>query len=161
MLKIGLGYDSHTLVAGRKLILGGVEIPSDRGLAGHSDADALLHAVSDAILGAVGAGDIGVHFPDTDPAYSGISSMVLLERVKKIMENKGYCLNNIDATVILEKPKLVDYFAPMVANISRLLAVDASSVNVKAKTNEGMGFAGRGEGIAVIAVVTVIKKTGR
>jgi 2-C-methyl-D-erythritol 2,4-cyclodiphosphate synthase len=154
-MKIGIGYDSHRLVAGRPLILGGVEIPSDRGLMGHSDADALLHAVCDAILGAIGAGDIGQHFPDTDPEYRGISSLLLLEHVRLLAEEKGFRINNLDSTVILEKPKLMTYTGQMKDNIARALNISVSKINIKAKTNEGMGFTGRGEGAAAIAVVTV------
>jgi 2-C-methyl-D-erythritol 2,4-cyclodiphosphate synthase len=154
-MKIGMGYDSHRLTAGRLLILGGVEIPSDKGLAGHSDADALLHAICDAILGAIGAGDIGQHFPDTDPAYKGISSLLLLERVRLLAEKKGFMVNNLDSTVILEKPKLMPYTGQMKINIARALHIPVEQVNIKAKTNEGMGFTGRGEGAAAFAVVTV------
>jgi len=154
----GLGYDSHRFAPGRKLILGGVEIPCDRGLAGHSDADALLHAVCDALLGMAGSGDIGRHFPDTDPAYRDISSLVLLERVKHIIESKGLSVNNIDATVMLEKPKLAPYAEAMVASIAKTLDIPETAVNVKAKTNEGMGFVGREEGIAVLAVATGVER---
>jgi 2-C-methyl-D-erythritol 2,4-cyclodiphosphate synthase len=148
----GLGYDSHRFAQDRKLILGGVEIPFDRGLAGHSDADALLHAVCDALLGMAGAGDIGRHFPDTDEAYKNISSLILLERVKQIIEATGVSIHNIDATVMMEKPKLAPYAKTMAANIARTLNIPETVVNIKAKTNEGMGFVGRGEGIAVLAV---------
>lgn len=148
----GLGYDSHRFAQDRKLILGGVEIPFDRGLAGHSDADALLHAVCDALLGMAGAGDIGRHFPDTDEAYKNISSLILLERVKQIIEAKGVSIHNIDVTVMMEKPKLAPYAKTMAANIARTLNIPETVVNIKAKTNEGMGFVGRGEGIAVLAV---------
>lgn len=154
-MKIGFGYDSHRLVEGRRLILGGVEIPHDKGLAGHSDADALLHAIGDAILGAVGAGDIGRHFPDTDPAYKDISSLELLRRIKTVSEEKGYKVHNIDSTIVLEKPKLAAYIQDMESNIAHTLDIPADRVNVKAKTNEGMGFVGRLEGIAVFAVCTI------
>ncbi len=154
----GLGYDSHRFAPGRKLILGGVEIPCDRGLAGHSDADALLHAVCDALLGMAGSGDIGRHFPDTDPAYKNISSLVLLERVKHIIESKGLSINNIDATIMLEKPKLAPYAEAMVASIAKTLNIPETAVNVKAKTNEGMGFVGREEGIAVLAIATGMER---
>jgi 2-C-methyl-D-erythritol 2,4-cyclodiphosphate synthase len=154
-MKIGIGYDSHRLVAGRPLILGGVEIPSDKGLMGHSDADALLHAVCDAILGAIGVGDIGQHFPDTDPKYRGISSLLLLEHVRRLAEEKGFKINNLDSTVILEKPKLMTYTGQMKSNIARALDISVERIGIKAKTNEGMGFTGRGEGAAAIAVVTV------
>lgn len=154
----GFGYDSHRFAMGRKLILGGVVISFYKGLEGHSDADVLLHAICDALLGAAGCGDIGIHFPDTDPAYKDISSMVLLERVKKIIEEKGFSLNNVDATVIMEMPKLAPYVEHMVSNVSRALDIAETAVNIKAKTNEGMGFVGRNEGIAVFAVATVITR---
>ncbi len=154
----GFGYDSHRFASGRKLILGGVEIPFDKGLQGHSDADALIHAICDALLGAAGCGDIGRHFPDTDPEYKDISSIILLERVKKIIEEKRFSINNIDATVIMEKPKLAPYAAQMVSNIARALDIAETSVNIKAKTNEGMGFIDRNEGVAVFAVATVTER---
>ena len=155
MIRIGIGYDSHRLVEGRRLVLGGVEIPHIKGLAGHSDGDALLHAIGDAILGAVGAGDIGTHFPDDDPAYKDISSLILLERIREIAERKGYAIQNVDTTVILEKPKLKVYRDSMIEKISAALLVPAGDVSIKAKTNEGMGFIGREEGMAAMAVVTV------
>ncbi|MEE9911595.1 MAG: 2-C-methyl-D-erythritol 4-phosphate cytidylyltransferase [Deltaproteobacteria bacterium] len=148
----GLGYDSHRFAPGRKLILGGVEIPCDQGLAGHSDADALVHAVCDALLGMAGCGDIGRHFPDTDPAYKNISSLILLERVQQTLEAKRMSIHHIDATVVMEKPKLTPHAAAMAANIARTLNIPEAAVNIKAKTNEGMGFVGRGEGIAVLAI---------
>jgi len=154
----GLGYDSHRFAYGRKLILGGVEISFDKGLQGHSDADALIHAICDALLGAAGCADIGRHFPDTDPAYKDISSLILLVRVKKIIEEKGISIINIDATVIMEKPKLSTYAAAMIKNIATALDVPEEIVNIKAKTNEGMGFIGRGEGVAVFAIATVIAR---
>lgn len=154
----GLGYDSHRFAQDRKLILGGVEIPCDRGLVGHSDADALTHAVCDALLGMAGAGDIGRHFPDTDPAYKDISSLILLERIRRILDEKGMSINNIDATVMLEKPKLAPYASAMEANIARTLNIPETAVNIKAKTNEGMGFVGRGEGIAVLATVSGVER---
>jgi 2-C-methyl-D-erythritol 2,4-cyclodiphosphate synthase len=157
-MRIGFGYDSHRLVAGRRLILGGVDIPHDKGLAGHSDADALLHAIGDAILGAVSAGDIGRHFPDTDPAYKNISSLELLGRIKTIAEKKGYKIHNVDTTIVLEKPKLAGYIQDMALNIAKTLDVPVERVNVKAKTNEGMGFVGRLEGAACFAVCTVEEK---
>ena len=153
----GFGYDSHRFAVGRKLILGGVEIPFDKGLQGHSDADVLIHSICDALLGAAGCGDIGRHFPDTDPAYKDISSIILLERVKKIIEEKEFSINNIDATVIMEMPRLAPSAAQMVSNIARALDIAETSVNIKAKTNEGMGFIGQNEGIAVFAVSTVIE----
>ena len=154
-MKIGFGYDSHRLVEERRLILGGVAIPFNRGLLGHSDADVLLHALCDAILGAIGEGDIGRHFPDTDPAYKGISSRVLLAKVRELAVRKGYSLNNVDATVVLERPRLKEFIPAMVSNIAESLRIDPKLVNVKASTNEGMGFIGRGEGIAAFAVVTM------
>jgi 2-C-methyl-D-erythritol 4-phosphate cytidylyltransferase/2-C-methyl-D-erythritol 2,4-cyclodiphosphate synthase len=154
----GLGYDSHRFISDRKLILGGIEIPFDRGLAGHSDADALLHAVCDSLLGMAGCGDIGRHFPDTDPAYKNISSLILLGRVKQIIEAKGLSINNIDVTVIIEKPKLASYAAMMASNIARTLNISETVVNIKAKTNEGMGFVGRQEGIAVLAIASGVER---
>jgi 2-C-methyl-D-erythritol 2,4-cyclodiphosphate synthase len=157
-MKVGIGFDSHRLVEGRSLILGGVEIPNDRGLLGHSDADVLLHTICDAILGALGEGDIGGHFPDTDPAYKDISSMKLLMIVKELANKKGYIVNNIDTTVILEKPKLKGYVNKMMHNIAQVLGVEEDVINIKATTNEGMGFIGRGEGIAAFAVVSIRKE---
>jgi 2-C-methyl-D-erythritol 4-phosphate cytidylyltransferase / 2-C-methyl-D-erythritol 2,4-cyclodiphosphate synthase len=154
----GFGYDSHRFDAGRKLVLGGVEIPFDKGLYGHSDADALIHAICDALLGAAGAGDIGRHFPDNDPEYKNISSVILLERVNKIIKAKGIDINNIDATVVMEQPKLAPYAAKMVSNIARVLKITKDCINIKAKTNEGMGFTGRNEGIAVFATVAVTER---
>lgn len=154
----GLGYDSHRFSPDRKLILGGVEIPCDRGLQGHSDADALLHAVCDALLGMAGAGDIGRHFPDTDEAYKNISSLVLLERVCQIITAKGLSVNNIDVTAMMEKPKLAPYADAMAANIARTLNIPEAAVNIKAKTNEGMGFVGRGEGVAVLAIASGVER---
>jgi 2-C-methyl-D-erythritol 4-phosphate cytidylyltransferase/2-C-methyl-D-erythritol 2,4-cyclodiphosphate synthase len=157
-LRTGFGYDSHRFAADRKLILGGVEIPFEKGLYGHSDADALIHAICDALLGAVGAGDIGRHFPDNDPQYKNVSSMILLEAVKKIIEARGFSINNIDATVVMETPKLAPYAAQMVSNIASALNIAKTVVNIKAKTNEGMGFAGRNEGIAVFATAAVTER---
>jgi len=154
-MKIGFGYDSHRLVEGRRLILGGVDIPFGRGLLGHSDADVLLHAICDAIIGAIGEGDLGRHFPDTDPAYKDISSGVLLVRVGKLAVRKGYAVNNVDATVVLEMPRLKEYIPAMVSHSAGSLEIDSRFVNVKASTNEKMGFIGRGEGIAAFAVVTM------
>lgn len=159
-MRIGFGYDSHRLVAGRRFILGGVEIPHEMGLQGHSDADVLVHAVCDAILGAMAAGDIGRHFPDTDPAYKNISSLRLLERVRVLGEDKGYLVHNIDSTVILEKPKLSGYTQEMSANIAKALNISIENISIKAKTSEGMGFAGRQEGVVAYAVVTVRKRGG-
>lgn len=155
MIRVGIGYDSHRLVEGRSLVLGGVEIPFEKGLLGHSDADVLLHAICDAVLGAVGEGDIGKHFPDTDPAYKDISSLKLLIRVRELAETLGYGIVNIDATIIQEKPKLKGYLPKMAAQIANVCSIPLDRVNVKAKTNEGMGFIGRGEGVAAMAVVLV------
>ena len=154
-MRTGFGYDSHRLVAGRSLVLGGRSVPHEQGLLGHSDADVLLHAVCDAILGAAGAGDIGRRFPDTDPAYKDASSLLLLERVCAIAAQKGYRVVNVDSTIVLERPKLAPYIGEMEANIANVLGIPAARVNVKAKTNEGMGLVGAGEGAAAFAVVTL------
>lgn len=151
--RIGHGYDVHKLVAGRKLILGGVEIPHETGLLGHSDADVVLHALMDALLGAAALGDIGKHFPDTDDAYKGISSLELLGRVKALLEKDGYSLANADMTVIAQAPKLAPYMPGMRSNIAKTLDVQEGCINVKATTEEHLGFTGRGEGIAAHAVV--------
>jgi 2-C-methyl-D-erythritol 2,4-cyclodiphosphate synthase len=152
MMRIGHGYDVHRLVTERKLILGGVDIPYGKGLLGHSDADVLLHAISDAILGAIGEGDIGKHFPDTDPAYKGISSIKLLRHVLMLANDKGYVVGNVDATIVAQRPKLAPYILEMRENIAEALGCHLSRVNVKATTTEELGFAGRGEGIASYAV---------
>ena len=152
-LRIGHGYDVHKLTDGRKLILGGVDIPHSMGLLGHSDADVLIHAVMDAIIGALGEGDIGRHFPDTSDEFKGISSMNLLVRVRALMESRGAKIENIDSTLILQKPKVAPYIEKMRANISFALGCDISRVNVKATTEEKLGFTGREEGIAAHAVV--------
>ena len=157
-MRIGFGYDSHRLVNGRKLILGGKEIPHDKGLLGHSDADALVHAICDAIIGAAGEGDIGRHFSDTDYAYKNISSIKLLQMVGQLADKKGYLVNNIDSTILLEAPKLVEYKDEMATNIAGALHISSDRVNIKAKTNEGMGFVGRKEGVAAFAVVTLKEK---
>ncbi len=154
-MRIGFGYDSHRLVAGRILILGGRVIPNNRGLLGHSDADVLLHAVCDALLGAAGQGDIGRQFPDTDPAYRDVSSLILLERVGTLVAAKGYRIGNVDSTVVLERPKIAAYLGDMVNNISQTLRIPSASVSVKAKTNEGMGLVGSGDGAAAFAVVVL------
>jgi 2-C-methyl-D-erythritol 2,4-cyclodiphosphate synthase len=155
---VGIGYDVHRLVAGRKLILGGVEIPHTKGLDGHSDADVLLHAVCDAILGAIGENDIGHHFPDTDETIRGISSMEILNRVALILSRHHAHVVNIDATLIAEEPKIAPHIVPMRENIARLLHVRVARVGIKATTNELLGFIGRGEGIAAMAVVSVIQR---
>lgn len=152
-MRIGHGYDVHRLVAGRKLILGGVEIPHETGLLGHSDADVLLHAICDAILGAIGVGDIGTHFPDSDPAYKGIASTSLLEQVMRLATSKGYKIGNVDATIVAQRPKLAPFIPQMAANISSALGADSDRVNVKATTTEELGFAGRTEGMAAYSVV--------
>ena len=151
-MRVGMGYDVHKLVEGRKLILGGVEIPHTLGLLGHSDADVLLHAIMDALLGAAALGDIGKHFPDTDPAYKGISSMKLLEHVGKLIEEKGYVIDNIDATIIAQKPKLRPYIEEMEQNIAKALRISKEQVNVKATTEEGLGFTGTEQGISSQAI---------
>lgn len=152
-MRIGQGFDVHALVPERPLILGGVHIPFDRGLAGHSDADALLHAISDALLGAAALGDIGRHFPDTDPAYAGADSRVLLREVAARVRAAGFTVINVDATIIAQAPKLVSHIAAMIGNISDDLGIGRDRVNVKAKTTEKLGFIGRGDGIAAEAVV--------
>ena len=151
-MRIGQGYDVHKLVEGRKLILGGVEIPYEKGLLGHSDADVLVHAVMDALLGAAALGDIGQHFPDTDPRYEGISSIELLKKVGELLEEKGYVVENIDATIIAQRPKLLNYRPKMAENIAQALHLDVSRVSVKATTEEGLGFTGTGEGISSRAI---------
>ncbi|HOJ51525.1 MAG TPA: 2-C-methyl-D-erythritol 2,4-cyclodiphosphate synthase [Syntrophales bacterium] len=161
MWRVGIGYDSHRLVDNRPLILGGVSIPYRQGLQGHSDADVLVHAIGDAILGAVGAPDIGSQFPDTDPAYRDISSLVLLKRIREIAEERGYGVSNVDAVVVMERPKISPYLNQMKKNIALVLGMDEKWLGIKAKTNEGMGFVGRGEGVYAIAVVIVAKKVER
>lgn len=151
-MRIGHGYDVHRLVAGRKLIMGGVDIPYEKGLLGHSDADVLLHAISDAILGAVALGDIGKHFPDTDPQFKGADSLKLLEHVGRLANDKGYRVGNVDSTIIAQRPKMAPHIQTMRANIARVLLCDIDRVNVKATTTEELGFCGRGEGIAAHAV---------
>lgn len=156
--RIGHGYDVHKLVEGRRLILGGVEIPHTLGLFGHSDADVLVHAVMDALIGAMALGDIGKHFPDNDNAYLDISSLKLLERVRALLDERGYTVSNIDATVIAQRPKLAPHIDTMVGNIARTLDIDLTRVNVKATTEEHLGFTGREEGIAAHAVALIEKK---
>jgi len=157
-MRIGHGYDVHRLVADRKLIMGGVDIPWEKGLLGHSDADVLLHAISDAILGAIGEGDIGKHFPDTDPAYKGADSLKLLAHVMALADARGYCLGNLDATIIAQQPKMAPHIATMRENIAAVLHAATEQVNVKATTEEGLGFSGRGEGISAHAVVLMLAK---
>lgn len=151
-MRIGMGYDVHRLSAGRKLIMGGVDIPYEKGLLGHSDADVLVHAIMDALLGAAALGDIGSHFPDTDPAYEGISSIRLLEHVGKLLSDHGYKIGNIDATIIAQKPKMRPHIDEMRDNISNALKIRPDQVGVKATTEEGLGFTGSGEGISAHAV---------
>ena len=147
-MRIGLGYDVHRLVEKRDLIIGGVNIPYEKGLLGHSDADVLLHAISDSILGAAALGDIGTHFPDTDERYKGISSLTLLKEVGLLVKNKGYEIINIDATIIAQKPKMAPYIKDMRENISKVLDIDIDQINIKATTEEGLGFTGEGLGIS-------------
>jgi 2-C-methyl-D-erythritol 2,4-cyclodiphosphate synthase len=158
MIRIGQGFDVHQLVEGRPCIIGGVTIPYEKGLLGHSDADVLLHSVADAVLGALGLGDIGKHFPDTDPAYEGADSVKLLEHVWSLAKERGYKLGNIDNTIIAQRPKMLPYIPQMVEVIARVLEADGlSQVNVKATTTEKLGFPGRGEGIAAQTVVCLVK----
>lgn len=152
MMRVGHGYDVHRLVEGRKLILGGVEIPWEKGLLGHSDADVLVHAVMDALLGAAGLWDIGHAFPDNDPAYAGIDSMLLLARVRDMLTEKGYTVGNVDATILAQRPKLAGHIPQMRRNIAQVLEVEEDCINVKATTEEGLGFTGSGEGMAAHAV---------
>ena len=156
-MRIGQGYDVHKLVEGRKLILGGVEIPYEKGLLGHSDADVLLHAIMDALLGAAVLGDIGKHFPDTDPAYKGISSIRLLEHVADLLEEHQFLIENIDATIIAQRPKMRPYIDTMRENIAKALKIEADQINVKATTEEGLGFTGSGEGISSQAICMLEK----
>ena len=150
-MRIGTGYDVHKLVEGRKLILGGVEIPFEKGLLGHSDADVLTHAVMDSLLGAAALGDIGQHFPDTDPRYAGADSIALLREVRRLLEEAGYRVGNVDATIICQRPKLAGYLPAMRENIAAALEISAGQVSVKATTEEHLGFTGRGEGISTQA----------
>ncbi|MCR1919040.1 2-C-methyl-D-erythritol 2,4-cyclodiphosphate synthase [Frisingicoccus caecimuris] len=159
-MRIGMGYDVHRLTEDRELILGGVEIPFEKGLLGHSDADVLLHAIMDALLGASALGDIGKHFPDTDPAYKGISSILLLEHVGQLLEAEGIKIGNIDATIIAQRPKLAPYIMNMRENIAKALNIDIQQINVKATTEEGLGFTGGGLGIASSAICLVEKEKG-
>lgn len=154
-MRVGLGYDVHRLVEDRKLILGGVEIPYEKGLLGHSDADVLLHAIMDALLGAAALGDIGKHFPDSDERYKGISSIKLLEEVGKLLDEHLYVINNIDATVIAQRPKIGPYREQMIKNIANALKIDENLINVKATTEEGLGFTGNGEGISSQAIASI------
>lgn len=158
MFRIGHGYDVHKLVEGRKLILGGVNIPHETGLLGHSDADVVVHAIMDAMLGALALGDIGKHFPDTDPVYSGADSILLLKRVTEIIEEQGYFVGNIDSTIICQAPKLATHIDTMKKNIAEAIGCDISQVSVKATTEEKLGFTGANEGIAAHAVCVLCQK---
>ncbi len=160
-VRTGFGYDSHRFAPGRKLVLGGVEIPFEKGLDGHSDADALIHAIIDSILGALGAGDIGAHFPDTDAAYRGISSLVLLEKTLLLARRRGFSVAQVDSTVIAQAPRLAPHIEAMRASLARALGTAEENVSIKAKTNEGMGFTGRGEGICAFAVCLLEETGGR
>lgn len=157
-MRVGLGYDVHKLVEGRKLIIGGVDIPYEKGLLGHSDADVLLHAIMDALLGAAALGDIGRHFPDTSGEFKDISSVYLLKEVKKLLDGEGYSLGNIDATIIAQKPKMAPYIPKMISVIADSLEVDESLINIKATTEEGLGFTGKGDGISSQCICLLIKK---
>ena len=154
-MRIGHGYDVHRLTEGRRLILGGVDIPWEKGLLGHSDADVLTHAVMDALLGAAGLGDIGRHFPDTDSAYAGADSLKLLEHVVKLLGERGFSVGNVDATVLAQRPKLAPHIPQMRDNLARTMGVDPSRINIKATTEEGLGFTGSGEGMAAHAVALI------
>ena len=157
MTRFGMGYDVHRLVEGRKLILGGVEIPWEKGLLGHSDADVLLHAIADALLGAAALGDIGKHFPDTDDKFKGADSMKLLSEVVRLVREKGYTVGNVDATIVAQAPKLAPHIEKMAENIAEVLGVERDSVNVKATTEERLGFTGSGEGMSAYAVAGIEK----
>ena len=156
-MRIGIGYDVHRLVEDRKLILGGVEIPYEKGLLGHSDADVLVHAVMDALLGAAALGDIGQHFPDTDPEYKGISSIRLLEKVGELLKEKGYSVGNIDSIIVAQRPKLLPYRPQMAENMAKALGISVDQVSVKATTEEGLSFTGSGEGMSAKAVALLVE----
>lgn len=156
MIRIGFGYDAHRLEEGRRLVLGGVHVPNERGLRGHSDADALIHAVADALLGAAALGDIGAHFPDTDPRWKDAESRILLTEVTRLVAEAGFRVHNVDATVVLERPTLRPVIDEMRANLAFCMQVDVHAVSVKATRGEGMGFVGRGEGAAAFAVCTIV-----
>lgn len=158
MIRVGMGYDVHRLTENRDMILGGVKIPWEKGLLGHSDADVLVHAVMDALLGAAALGDIGKHFPDTDPAYKGISSILLLEHVTELLDRHGYGIGNIDATIIAQKPKMAPHIPQMRENMARAMGIDISRLNIKATTEEGLGFTGREEGIVSQAICLLEEK---
>ena len=158
-MRVGMGYDVHRLTEGRKLILCGVEIPYEKGLLGHSDADVAVHAIMDALLGAAALGDIGKHFPDTDAQYAGISSILLLKRVGDLLEENNYIIENIDATIIAQRPKLLPYMPQMVKNVAEALGIEENQVNIKATTEEGLGFTGKGEGVSSQAICCIEKMT--
>ncbi len=158
-MRVGIGYDVHRLVKGRDLILGGVAIPYEKGLLGHSDADVLLHAIMDALLGAASMGDIGKHFPDTDSRYKGVSSIKLLEYVERLLEQENYQIVNIDATIIAQSPKMAPHIPQMIKNVAETLKISESQVNIKATTEEGMGFTGTGEGISSQAICSLLPIT--
>ena len=158
MFRIGFGYDVHRLVEGRPLILGGVEIPYPFGLEGHSDADVLTHAIIDAIIGALGAGDIGQHFPDTDPKYKGVSSLSMLRTVMDLIKDDGYRLNNLDTTITAQAPKLAPHLSNMRERLAQTLEASVSQINIKATTSEGLGFCGKREGMEAFAVVSLVKE---
>jgi 2-C-methyl-D-erythritol 2,4-cyclodiphosphate synthase len=151
-MKIGMGYDVHKLVEGRRLIIGGVDIPYEKGLLGHSDADVLVHAIMDALIGAMGKGDIGKHFPDTDNKYKSISSLQLMAQVKELLVREGYTIMNIDSTIIAQRPKMANYIQEMRTNIADILDIEAKDINIKATTEEGLGFTGEGLGISAQAI---------
>ena len=157
-LRTGIGFDVHAFAEGRKLILGGIEIKHDKGLAGHSDADAVLHAITDALLGSLSLGDIGTHFPDDDPRYKNADSTVFLKRTNEFVRNRGFFVNNIDVVVMLQQPKISSYVQKMKEKISKILDIGSERISIKATTTEKLGFVGREEGISVMAVVTVVRK---
>jgi len=154
-MKVGIGYDVHRLVKGRRLVLGGVEILFEKGLSGHSDADVLTHSICDAILGALGKGDIGRHFPNSDPKYKDISSLILLDKVTEIMTKANFTVNNLDSVIVAQKPHLLPYIEEMKKNISRVLKISPEVINIKATTNEGLGWIGQGEGMAAYTIVSL------
>ena len=157
-LRTGIGFDVHAFAEGRKLILGGIEIEYDKGLAGHSDADALLHSITDALLGSISLGDIGTHFPDDDPRYKNADSTVFLKKANDLVRNRGYYVNNIDSVIMLQQPKISPYVQKMKDKIAKILDIGSERVSIKATTTEKLGFVGREEGISVMAVVTVVRK---
>lgn len=161
LMKIGIGYDVHRLVSGRKLVLGGITIPFEKGLLGHSDADVLIHSICDALLGAAALGDIGIHFPDTDPQYKDIYSITLLEKTHQLIREKGYRIQHIDTTIFAQEPKIYPYRTAMVEMISHTLDINPDQLNIKATTTEGIGFIGKGEGIAAMCIALILKQMNR